>query len=531
MPNLTKLMSRLGLLSLCALSACQTFENGDDQLYAQSNQLLNESLAQSKAKVAPPPSVQAALIPPMRLDSPPISSGPRFDVAASDMPAKEFFLSLMEGANKNIVVHPEVTGSISFSLRNVTLEEVLTAVRDSYGYDFARTDYGYKILPNQPITKTYELNYLNLLRSGQTDTQISSGEVSSTSNTDNSVGGSTTSTTSVNLPASKVTTSSEVDYWKQIGSVIEMIIGDEPANSVAINPQAGLLVVRASSADQMAVAKFLGLAQENLQRQVILETKILEVRLNDGFKAGVDWAALGSDGGVGVSGDLLSGPNNVGGVFSAILNVGDFTGLLQLLETQGEVRVLSSPRVSTLNNQKAVIKVGVDEFFVTDVSTTSNTTVAGIAAAPELDITLTPFFTGISLDVTPQISRDNEVTLHVRPNVSLVKDQNKTIELGGPDNIFVLPLAQSRTRQSDSIVKARSGQVVVIGGLMQNNNEELDSNVPWLSEIPVLGALFRQQRKDLEKSELVILLRPQVVNADTWIDEIEQSAKTFKELR
>ena len=330
MPNLTKLISRLGLLSLCTLSACQTFESGDEQLYRQSNQLLNESLQQSKAKVTPPPSVQAALIPPMSLDTPRVSSGPRFDVAASDMPAKEFFLSLMEGAGKNIVVHPEVTGTISFSLRNVTLEEVLSAVRDSYGYDFAKTDYGYKILPNQPLTTTYELDYINLLRSGQTDTQISSGEVTNTSNTDNSLGASTTSTTSTNLPASKVTTSSEVDYWKQIQSVIEMIIGDEKGNSVAINPQAGLLVVRASSADQMAVKKFLGMAQENLQRQVILETKILEVRLDDEFSAGVNWTALGDDGGVGVTGDVLSGPSNVGGVFSAILNVGDFTGMLQL---------------------------------------------------------------------------------------------------------------------------------------------------------------------------------------------------------
>ncbi len=530
LPIMPNTLSRLGLLSLvCLLWSCQTFENGDKQLYDQSNRLLKESLDQSRAKVAPPASVQAALIPPLSLGGP-VSGGPRFDVAATDMPAREFFLSLMEGAGKNIVVHPQVSGNITFSLRNVTLEEVLAAVRDSYGYDFSRTEYGYQILPNQAITRTYELDYLNLLRSGQTDTQISSGQVTNTDSTDNSVGGSTTTSTSTNIPASQLTTSSEVDYWKQIQGVVQMIIGDEKDNSVAVNPQAGLLVVRASSADQMAVESFLKLAQRNLERQVILETKILEVRLNDGFQAGVDWAALGSDGGVGVSGDALTGPNNVGGVFSAVLNIGDFTGALQLLETQGEIRVLSSPRVSTLNNQKAVIKVGVDEYFVTDVSTPTTSLVGG-TTAPDLDITLTPFFSGISLDVTPQINRLNDVTLHVRPSVSLVKDQNKTIELGGPDNIFNLPLAQSRSRQSDSIVRAHSGQVVVIGGLMQNNNEELDAEVPWLSKLPVLGWMFQQQRKDLEKSELVILLRPLVVNTDTWIEEIQKSAETFKELR
>ncbi|MBP8236694.1 MAG: pilus (MSHA type) biogenesis protein MshL, partial [Pseudomonas sp.] len=129
-------------LALCAalglLGACQTFTDGDQQLYEQSNRLLDESLAQSRGKVAPPASVQAALIAPPPLEAQP-RRGARLDVAAKDMPARDFFLSLMDGAGQNLVVHPEVSGNITFSLRNVTLEEVLTAVRDSYGYDFART--------------------------------------------------------------------------------------------------------------------------------------------------------------------------------------------------------------------------------------------------------------------------------------------------------------------------------------------------------------------------------------------------------
>ena len=531
MPNLSPLLSRLPLLGLCAvLTSCQTFESRDKQLYEQSNRMLRQSLEQSQQKVVPPLAVQAALIPPLRSQPLQSAAGPRFDVAATDMPAQQFFLSLMEGAGQNIVVSPEVSGTITFSLRQVTLEQVLSAVRDSYGYDFNRTSYGYQILPNQAITRTYEVDYINLLRAGSTQTQISSGQAVTSNSTDNSIAGSTTTSTSNTTPASEVTTTSDVDYWKQVQDVVRMIIGDEKENSVSANPQAGLLVVRASSADQMAVESFLNKAKENLARQVILETKILEVRLNDKFQAGVDWAALGDDGGVAVTGDALTGPDTVGGVFSAILNVGDFTGVLQLLETQGELRILSSPRISTLNNQKAVIKVGVDEYFVTDVSTTTTSLVGG-TTAPDLDITLTPFFSGISLDVTPQINKNDEVTLHIRPSVSLVKDQNKQIELGGEDNIFNLPLAQSRSRQSDSIVRARSGQVVVIGGLMLNNNEDLDANVPWLSELPMIGWLFQQQRKDLEKSELVILVRPQVVGADTWINEIKRSAETFQELR
>ena len=226
----------------------------------------------------------------------------------------------------------------------------------------------------------------------------------------------------------------------------------------------------------------------------------------------------------------MSGPNAIDGVFSGVLSLGDFTGLIQLLETQGEVRVLSSPRISTLNNQKAVIKVGTDEFFVTEVSSSSSTTTAAGVTEPTQDITLTPFFSGISLDVTPQIDQNDNVTLHIRPTVSRVRDQNKTIVLGD-DNVFNLPLALSTTRQSDSIVRARSGQVVVIGGLLQNSSDNTDAEIPWAGRLPLVGNLFKQQRKSLLKSELVILVRPQVIADDVWLDELRKSAETFTELR
>lgn len=531
MPMIPILPKRGLLLGLaCLLSACQTFIDGDKQLYEQSGKLLDESLQQAQGKVTPPPAVQAALLPPLTGSS--FSGGPRFDVAAKDMPARDFFLSLMEGAGQNLVVHPEVTGNITFSLRRVTLEEVLAAVRDSYGYDYRRTSYGYQILPNKVVTRSYDLNYLNLQRVGESDTRVSSGQVESTesdsSSSDNGDSSSDRSVTTLN--ASKVVTSSNVDFWKEVEGVVQTIVGSEGGNSVVVNPQASLLVVRANSADQENVARFLEQAQRNLQRQVVLETKILEVQLSDGFQAGISWEKIGGDVSAGVDGDTIDGPNNIDGVFSTVLSFGDFTGLIQLLQTQGEVRVLSSPRISTLNNQKAVIKVGTDEFFVTEVSSNSSTTTVAGVTQPTQDVTLTPFFSGISLDVTPQIDQNDVVTLHVRPTVSRVVDQNKTIVLG-EDNIFNLPLALSTSRQSDSIVRARSGQVVVIGGLLQNNNENTDAEVPWASTLPIVGNLFKQQRKTLQKSELVILMRPQVVSDDVWLDELRRSAETFKELR
>jgi len=566
------LLPRLGLLSLiCLLAACQTFEDGDKRLYEQSNRLFEESLEQSQAKVVPPPSVQAALIPPMSLDAMPGASGPRFDVAASDMPAREFFLSLMDSAGQNLLVHPGVTGNITFSLRNVTLEETLDAVRDSYGYDYRRTAYGYQILPNEKYARTYNLNYLDLEREGTAETRVSSGQV--VSSEDGSVNNSlsTSSRTSSTLNASRVTTKSKTEVWSGVLDAVAMIIGvgrrsyapdehkikemrtelqgnstistnvkykegncrsDDEGNSVCYSSMSGVISVRASTEDHVKVSEFLKRIEHNLQRQVILETKILEVNLSDGFQAGINWSQLGSMGNadfsLGVQGDALTGVNNVGGVFSAAVSVGDFSGMLQLLETQGDVRVLSSPRISTLNNQKAVIKVGTDEFFVTDVSTTT-TTWSGGGGSTSPDITLTPFFSGISLDVTPQIDENDQVTLHVRPTVSRVQDQNKSIQLG--DDVLNLPLALSTTRQSDSIVRARSGQVVVIGGLLENRNTNNDANIPWASKLPMVGGLFQQQRKALQQTELVILMRPQVVNDQVWLDELRRSAESFRQVR
>ncbi|MDD3802566.1 MAG: pilus (MSHA type) biogenesis protein MshL, partial [Desulfuromonas thiophila] len=215
-----------------------------------------------------------------------------------------------------------------------------------------------------------------------------------------------------------------------------------------------------------------------------------------------------------------------GGVFSAVLRFDDFEAFIEAVRSQGDVQVLSSPRVATVNNQKAVIKVGTDEFFVTDVS---SDTVTGTTTTTTPDITLTPFFSGIALDVTPQIGASGSVTLHVHPTVSEVVDQTKVITVAGQEQ--TLPLAFSSVRESDTIVHARSGQVVVIGGLMKNRLVQNRAGVPFLAEVPLLGHLFRHQKEELVKSELVILLRPQVVeDARGWHDDLQDSRVRLQRL-
>jgi MSHA biogenesis protein MshL len=212
-----------------------------------------------------------------------------------------------------------------------------------------------------------------------------------------------------------------------------------------------------------------------------------------------------------VNGTLTSA---FGGMFTIAASAGDFEVFIELLKLQGDVQVLSSPRVSTVNNQKAVIKVGNEEFFVTDVSTTTVTGAGATTSTP--DITLTPFFSGIALDVTPQISDNGEVVLHIRPAVTEVVDRVKEIVVAGSDQS--LPLAFSTVRETDSIVRAKSGQIIVIGGLMQESTEQRQASVPVLGDIPALGRLFRHTREVTSKTELVILLRPVVVENDAAWD-------------
>ncbi|MDE3131638.1 MAG: pilus (MSHA type) biogenesis protein MshL, partial [Acidobacteriota bacterium] len=212
--------------------------------------------------------------------------------------------------------------------------------------------------------------------------------------------------------------------------------------------------------------------------------------------------------------------NTLGGAFTLAMDTRDFNAYVNLLSVVGNTRVLSSPRVATLNNQKAVIKSGSDEFFVTNVA---SNTVTSTAAATSSSIELTPFFSGVALDVTPQINDDGTVILHIHPTISTVTDQVKNITIGSVTDS--LPLALSQIRESDSIVRARSGQVIVIGGLMTRQSVATDYKTPLLGSIPLLGNLFKSKQTQGTKTELVILLRPIVVGGDmqAWKPLVDSS--------
>ena len=544
----------LGLLA-CAtlLASCASSPSTWDK---DTRASIDHSLAKAQASTKPaalPPDVSRALMPPLRVQIPEAERKPlepRFDVAVNNAPARQVFMGLVQGTPYSVVLPNDLTGTVSLNLKNVTVPEAMDALRRVYGYEYRREDNRFLVLPGGMQTRLFPVNYLNVTRQGQSETRVASGELIGSGSS-----GATaqpTATTGQATPTSiDLKTQSKTDFWANLESTVKTLIGTEGGRKVVVNPDAGLLIVRAMPDELRTVAEFLRTAQRTVDRQVVLEAKILEVDLNSGFQTGVNWANLvnnngrtfnlGQTGGgtilpdfspsdIAGNGTVINPPANgnlfnttasaFGGIFSLALRSSHFSAFIELLQTQGKVNVLSSPRVSTVNNQRAVIKVGGDEFFVTGVNNAITAVGNNTVATPTVQ--LQPFFSGIALDVTPQIDNADTVVLHIHPAVTDVTQKNKSFSVAGQQ--FNLPLAASSVQESDNVVRASSGQIIVIGGLMKEGSTDENASVPLLGDIPVLGNLFKHKRITRIKRELVILLKPTVVNSNqVWSDAVRES--------
>jgi MSHA biogenesis protein MshL len=520
--------------------------------------------------------VSRALLPPLVVEMPRADvqkPEARFDLSVSNAPAAQVFMAIVSGTRLSMVLHPEVKGDISVNLKDVTVVEALDTLRDLYGFDYTMQGSRIVVLPAALQTRIFQVNYLQAQRRGQTETRVSSGSISDGSSSPGNPApgaipvpttGPAGGTGTRSAESTRVTTTSDSNFWGDIQKSLTAILGgDGPGRSVVVNAQSGVVVVRAMPNELRSVEQFLKSMQLVVERQVVLEAKIIEVSLSDGYQAGVNWAAFrdgstrfgtgvvspggllqrngnigaptarAADGTVlnssalvgefagGVASSLSLGTGAAGGVFGLALQTKNFAALLSFLETQGTVNVLSSPRVATINNQKAVLKVGTDDFFVTNVSTTSSTSGTNTTVTPT--ITVAPFFSGIALDVTPQIDGENNIILHIHPSVSNVVERRKVIDLGSLGS-FTLPLASSDVNETDTIVRVQDSNIVAIGGLMRQQSVNDRSQVPGVGSVPGVGNLFRQRDSSNVKSELVILLKPTIIHGDrSWQEDLIQT--------
>ncbi len=536
--------------------------------------------SRNKPPAAASDAVSRALLPPMVVEMPRADAqkaDARFDLSVNNAPASQVFLAIVSGTRFSMVLHPDVKGDLSVNLKDVTVTEALDTLRDLYGFDYSVQGNRITVLPATLQTRIFKVNYLQALRRGQTETRVSSGSI-----TDGTSSPGTPAPGAIPVPttgptgaantrateSSRVTTTSSSNFWGDIQNSLTAILGGATGRSVVVNPQSGVIVVRAMPNELRGVEQFLTAMQLIVERQVMLEAKIIEVRLRDGYQAGINWAGFrdgstrfgtgvispgttlqrqgsigtpttrAADGTLrsdsvfsggstsGVANALALGAGAAGGLFGLALQTQDFAALLTFLETQGGVNVLSSPRVATINNQKAVLKVGTDDFFVTNVSTTSSTSGSSTTVTPT--ITVAPFFSGIALDVTPQIDDGSSIILHVHPSVSNVVERRKIIDLGSLGS-FTLPLASSDVNETDTIVRVTDGNIVAIGGLMRQQSSSERSQVPGLGDAPGVGGLFRQRDNSNTKSELVILLKPTIIHNDrSWQEDLTQTRERIR---
>ena len=552
---------------------------------ANDRPLRTPDVAEALRAELPQPVAKPAAVVPVRVSealaepapkAAPLPPEPRLDLLVNNAQAREVFLAIVADTRYSMLMHPDVGGTLSVTLRGVTVKEALEAIRDVYGYDFKMDGRRITIYAPTLQTRIFTINYPHSQRTGTSDLRVSSGAMPVGQNasgaTNSGASGASNAggsgQNSVQNDSSRISTNSRTDFWGELTGAVRAMVGEGAGRSVITSPQAGIMAVRAMPEELRQVEKFLKAAQVAVERQVMLEAKIVEVELRDGFQSGIDWSALkNGNGATGVMGSIGGGTaNNVlingvasnvpgfpsgiaaalsdtvslpaagGGLFGLALATEGFQAVLGFLETRGDIQILSSPRIATMNNQKALLKVGTDEFYVTNVSggstpSTTGTTNANNGSTTSMPtLTLTPFFSGIALDVTPQIDDSNNITLHVRPSVTSVTEKTKLVDLGAVGN-YKLPVASSSVNESDTMVRIQDGNIVAIGGLMQVESNRRASGLPGSTNVPFLSSLLGNKADSGRKKELVVLIKPTIIRtAEDWEAQTRKSRAALDDM-
>jgi MSHA type pilus biogenesis protein MshL len=437
-----------------------------------------------------------------------------FSFRAEGVPIKQALALFARANGLNIVPDLDVEGDVTVEFRDLPLDLAMQALLDANGYYFVQE--GRLLRVKSRETRLFQIDYIHVTRSGQGSNavQISSGGSSSGGSSGSSSGGGGSGGNEGSTMT--VTNSSTINFWGDLADQLKTLVSEN--GSITINSQAGTVIVRDRHRNIEAVADYLARVTENIVRQVDLEVEIYEVALNNSFQLGINWQKVSSNldttfstlpgslsipssGGLIVQNPIHGGTPSATGIQIAHQR-GSVTAILDALKQQGDLKIVSKPRLRTLNNQPAVVRVGQD---IPVFST--KTTVAGDSGVMTKDETIQTITVGTILSITPQVSSGGVVTLDITPAVSrLVRTETSAT---GNTNAPVIDI-----RQASSIVRVRDGATVIMGGLVQDSTTSTQRKVPLLGDIPLLGKAFSGTNKVSERTELVFFITPRVI-ADT----------------
>lgn len=431
-----------------------------------------------------------------------------YSFSLRDADVREVLMAISKQTAFNIVVDPDVQGRVTVDLKNVSLNEALDTITELLDLTYRVKQNVIRVSRPAPETRIFSLQYVNLKRTGTSSTSAQIG----TGNSGSATGTGGTGSASVSSGSTTVNTSTDTDLWRDLDAGLTKLLS--PVGKMIVDKQSGNILVTDFPKFLDRIANFLESVEGSVQRQVLIEARVIEVTLTGDYRFGLDWGAIAKAGALRGASTLSAGKiigqrlAPVGGGFQIGVTSTDFSALLEVLSKQGELDVLSSPKLATLNNQTAVIRAGTDEvFFETRVQETP------VLTGQQVTRTVTPrtVTIGIVLGITPQVGPDGTVVLHIRPTVTEKRGEAKS-PLGD-----VFPILD--VREADMVVRAREGQVVVIGGLMQEKRSDEESKIPVLGDLPGVGRLFRSTSQERRKTELVVLLSPTVL-VGRKVDEV-----------
>jgi len=492
----------------------------------------------------PAPVSQTTLLPPPRV-RPKLET---YTVVVSSVSAKDLLFSMARDAKINLDIHDDIEGTVTLNAIDQTLEQILDRISQQVSIRYALENNTLRVRADKPYLQTYKVDYVNISRESKGVVRVATN-IGSTGQGEigNTQGGSSGSSED-NSSLTEVNIKSDNNFWQTLSGNIIEILNNETENSsqsqssegsennpdVIVNREAGVIVVRATYKKHREIQTFVDHILTNSKRQVMIEATIAEIKLSDNYQTGVDWSIVSADSSsaVNILTDL-TGSNLSQSPFSSLTlsstSGGDQVGVaLRALEEFGDVTVLSSPKVMAINNQPAILKV-VDNIVYFEMEVNTST---AISTSLTPSTSLTAFETkiktvpvGFVMAVTPYINEHNVVTLNIRPTISRVIDsvEDPNPAFRNANVISSVPVIQ--VREIESILTINNGDTAVIGGLMQDTVNDKSSGVPLLSDIPLLGNLFKYENDQREKSELIIFIRPMVINHASLTGDLSEYQK------